>query len=315
MDIAQTVKELFEPTFEAIGDSDLSYGQKRALLYNMYCFACAVDPEYVGAPHSALFEYGCCFLIEPERHPDYEKNKPEFVHTAASNDALPNGGRWYGRRGKDLIKYDYGSALFERLCVSGVIPPQDRAPIEQLSLYAAVYCVCNLFDKLRPLWYTYYFYLDATNEPVDEQYDDKLFELLHEQKVYEAAAAVRGSMLIGDEVELAGSDKLVKWYKPFIDWRRDNIFSVFEARINSGDIDFVCDYSTELLRCYPENGRLMNWNAAARTERVVRDKDENALNLLIRDLREYVAADGSPELKKYLQLAELMKKNIDAGQA
>lgn len=315
MDTQQTVRELFEPTFEAIGDSELDYGQKRALLFNMYCFACAIDRAYAASPHSSLFEYGCCFLIEPERHPDYAEGKPEFVHTAVSNDVLPNGGRWYGRRGKDFIKYDYGSPLYERLCMSGVIPPQDRAPIEQISLYAAAYCVCNLFEPLRKLWYTYYFYLDATNEPVDEQYDDKLFELLHQQKVYEAAVGVRGSMLIGDEAELSGSEKLLNWYKPFIDWRKDNIFAVFESRMNGGDIDYVCEYSTELLRCYPESEKLMNWNAAARTERVVRNKDERELAELIKDLREYSTADPSPSLKKYLKLAELMKKNIDAGRA
>ncbi|MCM1368028.1 MAG: hypothetical protein NC184_04380 [Roseburia sp.] len=313
MDTSQTVRELFDPTFEAIGDSELDYGQKRALLFNLYCFACAVDRTYAAAPHSALFEYGCCFLIEPERHPDYSEGDPEFVHTAVSNDVLPSGGRWYGRRGKDFIKYDYGSPLYEKLCISGVIPPQDRTPVEQLSLYAAAYCVCNLFAPLRKLWYVYYFYLDATNEPVDEQYDEKLFALLHDVKVYEAAVNVRGSMLIGDETELEGSEKLLNWYKPFIDWRRENIVSVFEARLNSGDIDFVCEYSTELLRCYPESAELMNWNAAARTERVVRTKDENELCTLITDLREYAECVPSPSIKKYLRLAELMKKNIDAN--
>ena len=62
MDVKDTVKELFEPTFEAIGDSDLSYDQKRSLLYNLYCFACAVYPDYAAHPFNALFEYGCCFL-------------------------------------------------------------------------------------------------------------------------------------------------------------------------------------------------------------------------------------------------------------
>lgn len=313
MDVMQTVKELFDPTFEAIGDSDLDYDQKRALLYNLYCFACAVSPDYVGSPCNTLFEYGCCFLIEPERHPDYSTDKPEFVHTAATDDVLPSGGRWYGRRGKDFIKYDYGSQLYERLVATGIIPPQDRAPIEQLSLYAAVYLACKLFKDLRPLWFTYYFYLDATNEPVDEEYDDKLFELLHEKDVYERAVEVNGSMLIGDETELGGADKLIKWYKPFIDRRREYIFDVFEKRMASGDVDYVCEYSTELIKYYPESVALMNWNAAARTERVVRDKDANALPELIRDLRDYVSAADTPVLKKYLKLAELMKKNIDVG--
>ncbi|MBD5132532.1 MAG: hypothetical protein HDT28_08125 [Clostridiales bacterium] len=314
MDIRDTVRELFDPTFEAVGDSDLSYDQKRTVLYNLYCFACAVYPEYVGSPCNTLFEYGCCFLIEPERHPDYSKDNPEFVHTAASSDALPSGGRWYKRRGKDFIKYDYGSALFDRLVMSEVIPPADRKPIEQISLYAAVYLVCNMFKTLRPLWYTYYFYLDATNEPVDEEFDDKLFELLHDKAIYKQATEVRGSMLIGDEVELAGADKLLNWYKPFIDLRRDYIFDVFAKRMASGDVEFVSEYSQTLLSCYPDSVALMNWNAAARTERVVRDRDEKALPELIRDLKDYAAAaNGSPVLDKYLKLAELMKKNIDSN--
>ena len=310
MDVKETVRELFEPTFERIGDSDLNYEQKRAILYNLYCFACAINPEYVAKPHETLFEYGCCFLIEPERHPDYKQNPEAFKHSAVSADAIPGGGRWYERRGKHFIKYDFGSSLFERLLVADVIPPDDRAPIPMLSLYAAVYLACNMFEDLRPLWYTYYFYLDACNEPVDEEFDDKLNELLHDNKVYDGAMEVRGSILIGDEAEL-GEGKLLNWYKPFIDRRRKKIFDVFEKHINSGDFDYVAEYSGELLKCYPESVELMNWNAASRTERVVRDKDAAALKELVNDLREYAAASESPVIKKYLQLASLMKKNID----
>lgn len=313
MEVKDTVRELFDPTFEAIGDSDLSYSQKRSLLYNLYCFACAVSPEYVGAPSNTLFEYGCCFLIEPERHPDYKNDSPEFVHTAASADVLPSGGRWYARRGKDFIKYDYGSPLFEKLVATEVIPPQDRKPIDQISLYAAVYLVCNMFKSLRPLWFTYYFYLDATNEPVDEEFDEKLFELLHDKSVYKQAAEVRGSMLIGDETELVGADKLLNWYKPFIDLRREYIFEIFEKHMTSGDVDFVCEYSTALLACYPDSVGLMNWNAASRTEKVVRDRDGAALTELIRDLTEFAQSSDSAAIKKYLKLAELMKKNIDSN--
>lgn len=314
MDVKDTVKELFEPTFEAIGDSDLGYDQKRSLLYDLYCFACAICPDYAAHPLNTLFEYGCCFLIEPTRHPDYAPDSPQFVHTAASSDVLPSGGRWYKRRDEYFIKYDYGSPLFDRLVASEIIPPDDRKPIASVSLYAAAYCVCNLFKALRPLWYAYYFYLDATNEPVDEKFDDKLFELLHDKKIYEQAMAVRGSMLIGDESELDGAQKLLNWYKPFIDYRRKHIFDLLEKRMTDGDIDFVCEYSTALLSCYPDSVGLMNWNAAARTERIVRDRDGAALPALIRDLRDFAkAADGSPVIEKYLKLAELMQKNIDAN--
>ncbi|MCH5162419.1 MAG: hypothetical protein J1G38_02885 [Clostridiales bacterium] len=309
MDIIQTVKELFEPTFAAVGDSELDYDQKRAILYNLYCFACAVYPGYVAAPADVLFEYGCCFLLEPERHPDYSDDKPEFKRSAASDDVVPGGGRWYIRRGKDFIKYDFGSPLFLRLIESKVIPPKDRSPIPQISLYAAVYLVCNMFKDLRPLWYTYYFYLDATNEPVDEEFDEKLWELLRCESVYKGALDVPGSMLIGDESEL-GVGKLADFYKPFIAYRREHIFDVFEKRIERGDHDFVAEYSTELLRYYPESVNLMNWNAAARTECIVRGRDEKALVELIRDLREYAEASNSEVVKKYLKLAELMKKNL-----
>ncbi len=312
MDIRQTITELFEPTFEAIGDSELEYGRKRALLYNMYCFACAIYPEYVAAPSDTLFEYGCCFLIEPDRHPDYKTDPGAFDFSAGAADAIPGGGRKYSRRGKDFIKYDYGSKLFERLSATGVIPPDDREDIPSLSLYAAVYLCCNMFPALRPLWFVYYFYLDATNEPIDEEYDEKLYSLLHDTGVYAAAMEVTGSMLIGDEAEL-GAGKLLDFYAPFIEYRRKHIFDVFEKRMNKGDYAFVADYSTELLKCYPENVGLMNWNAAARTERIVRDKDGGALDSLIFDLREYSAASNSEVVKKYLKLAVLMRKNLAAG--
>lgn len=311
MTTEQTVREVFDPTFEAIGDSELNYDQKRALLYNLYCFACAVCPEYVAAPSNTLFEYGCCFLIEPERHPDYVAGDPRFVHGGASSDALAVGGRWYGRRGKYFIKYDFGSELFKRLVMSEVIPPQDREPIPTVSLYSAVFLCCNMFEHLRPLWHVYYFYLDATNEPVDEEFDGRLWELLRKDKVYAAAQEVCGSMLIGDENELDGAPKLLDFYKPFIDYRREHIFEVFEKRVASGDNEFVAEYSDALLKCYPESVNLMNWNAAARTELVVRSRDPKMLDALIRDLREYVKSASSPTLDKYLKLAVLMKKNLE----
>lgn len=309
MDVIQTVKELFEPTFEAIGDSDLSYEQKRALLFDMYCFACAVYPGYVAHPLRTLFEYGCCFIIEPERHPDYDGSE-QYKYATGKTDAVPGGGRWYVRDGKPFVKYDYGSELFKRLVLLDVIPPQDRTPIPMVSLYASVYLCCNMFDKLRPLWYTYYFYLDATNEPVDEEFNEKLFELLHNTRVYDAAMEVRGSMLIGDEAEL-GAGNLLDWYKPFIERRRTRIFDVFEKHINAGDPDFVAEYSTELIKRYPESVALMNWNAASRTECVARDKDAAALEELVRDLKEYAECCDSQVVKKYLKLAVLMKKNVD----
>ena len=311
MDIIQTVKELFEPTFEAVGDSELSYEQKRTVLYNLYCFACAVYPGYVATPPNVLFEYGCCFLIEPERHPDYDKDDPAFKPSAASDDNVSGGGRWYMRRGEYFVKYDFGSPLFKRLLEQNVIPPQDRSPIPSISLYAAVYLVCNMFKELRPLWFTYYFYLDATNEPVDEEFDEKLWELLHDDKVYEGALDVRGSMLIGDETEL-GAGKLCDFYKPFMEYRRQNIFSTFEKHVENKDHDFVAEYSGEMLKFYPESVNLMNWNAAARTECVIRDKDEKALAALILDLRDYAAASNSNVVKRYLKLAELMKKNLNS---
>ena len=311
MDITQTVKELFEPTFEAIGDSDLGYDQKRELLFNLYCFACAVYPEYVGAPSNTLFEYGCCFLIEPERHPDYDANKPEFVHSAASADVLPSGGRWTERRGKQFIKYDYGSAVYDKLVLSEVIPPQDRTPIRQLSLYAAVYLVCNLFKSLRPLWFTYYFYLDATNEPVDEEYDEKLFELLHDSAVYDDAMEVMGSLLVGDETELSGSDKLLNWYKPFIERRKAKIFDIFEKHMAAGDAAFVAEYSSAMLSYYPESVGLMNWNAASRTEKVAAERNIEELRELVSDLREYAESSNSAVVKKYLKLSELMLKSLN----
>ena len=310
MDVKDTVKELFDPTFEAIADGDLGYDKKRTLMFNLYCFACAIYPDYAVKPSDSLFEYGCCFLIEPERHPDYNSDKAAFTRTAASAELLPGGGRWFVRRGKDFVKYDYGSPLYERLLSAGVIPPQDRTPIPQLSLYAAVYLACSLYKKLKPLWFTYYFYLDATNEPLDEEFDDKMNELLHDTSVYKAAVEVRGSMLIGDENELGGAYKLVNWYKPFIDWRRAHIFDVFEKHMNGGDFSFVAEYSTELIKYYPENVGLMNWNAASRTEQVIKTKDRSALVELVRDLREYAAATDSEAVNKYLKLAEMMKKNL-----
>lgn len=313
METGDTIRELFDPTFEAVGDSDLSYAQKRELLYNLYCFAVAVDPEYAAHPCNTLFEYGCCFLIEPERHPDYSEQKHEFSHTTASADVLPSGGRWYKRRGEYFIKYDYGSPLFERLVIAQVIPPQDRTPIAQLSLYAAVYCVCKLVESLRPLWFTYYFYLDATNEPIEEAYDEKLFELLHEKSVYAAAMEVKGSMLVGDEAELSGAKKLLDWYAPFIEYRRAHIVDVWQNHMQRGDVGFVCEYSSAMLDYYPENATFMNWNAAARTERVIATHDIAELKTLVRDLREYAQAIDSPSVKKYLKLAELMLKNVNNG--
>ncbi|MCH5160651.1 MAG: hypothetical protein J1G04_01325 [Clostridiales bacterium] len=309
MDITDTIKELFDPTFEAIGDSDLSYDNKRAMLYNLYCFACAIYPDYSAKPHDALFEYGCCFLLEPNRHPDYKAGDSAFVRTAASNDILPYGGRWYTKRNKDFIKYDYSSPLFNRLLERKVIPPQDVSPIPTVSLYAAAYLACNMFASLRPLWFTYYFYLDATNEPVDEEFDEKLFDILHDDKVYDGAMNVLGSMLIGDEAELGGG-KLYDWYAPFIERRREKIFDVFEKRMNDGDTNFVGEYSTEMLKFYPENVALMNWNAASRTESIIKARDSSALDELIVDLKEYSQSAKSAVVDKYLKLAEALKKNL-----
>ncbi len=309
MNIIETVKELFEPTFNAVGDSELSYDRKRALLYNLYCFACAVYPDYAAHPADVLFEYGCCFLSEPELHPDYGADKPEFDPKAPGSDLLPGGGRWFMRRDKYFIKYDYGSPLFEKMLAKNIIPPQDRSPVAEVSLYAAVYLVCNMFKELRPLWYTYYFYLDATNEPVDEEYDDRLWQLLRADNVYAGAMEVRGSVLIGDESEL-GAGKLAEFYKPFITYRREHIFDVFQKRMERGDCDFVAEYSGELLRYYPESVNLMNWNAASRTECVARDKDVNALKALAEDLRDYAQSCDSEAIKRYSKLAELMIKNL-----
>lgn len=313
MEITQTIQELFDVTFEAVGDSDLKYSFKRELLYNLYCFACAIYPDYAAKPNNTLFEYGCCFLIEPERHPDYAKDDPRFVHTAGCADFLPGGGRWFERRGKYFIKYDYSSPLFQRLAASGVIPPDDREPIDALSLYAAVYCVCSIIKSLRPLWFTYYFYLDATNEQVDEEYDQKLFDMLHEQPVYDGAMEVRGSMLIGDEAELGSSIKLLNWYKPFIDRRRDKIFGVFERRMAKGDAEFVAEYASVMLGYYPESVALMNWVAAARSEVIAKTRDGAALKDFIAELREFSKACDSPIVKKYLKLAVLLQKNIQNG--
>ena len=68
-----------------------------------------------------------------------------------------------------------------------------------------------------------------------------------------------------------------------------------------------------MLKLYPENTSLMNWNAAARSETVARDRDEKALAELIIDLRDYTTHASSPVLDKYLKLAELMQKQLKSG--
>lgn len=314
MTVGDTLNELLVPTFNAVADSELKFSEKRNIMYTLYAFACAIEPEYAFQPDKALFEFGCCFLVEPHDHPEYAQNKDEFDSPTHDKLEVAGGGSWYVKDGKTFIKFDALSELFTKM--KSRLSTAERAPIEIADIVPLVYGLAEAYPELQPVWFTYFFYIAPAINAKYYEVLAKLKALCLKPSVYKAALALLGSTLIGDEAELSGDALLSEWYGGFIKYRRDHLEELFSEHINKGDNEFVAKYTGELLKTFSHSLSIMTFNIAARVELAAKNKDFNAVKGIIADCKEYLRYGDAPAISRYLALSEavLLEENPADGE-
>lgn len=296
MTVAQTIEEVFTPSMRYLADSSLSYSEKRNALYTLYAMVSSLEHDYTLNPDRALFECGVCFLIKPETHPDYETRKELFT-----DDTSPDGD-YYVKDGVKFIKFDVGSALYER--VKDRLSTPDRMPAQLLNPCDLVFYMCENEPELQPKWLAYYFYLAPFINPQDNETVTKLSALIKTKSNYLKAMDLLGSSLVGDEVELEGDNQLLSFYGDFITYRLEHIDELFSQKINKGDYAFVAEYSSRMLNYYPTRTAFMRFNIASRVELAAKNHDIKEVSEIINDCEQFLQTAKSPAISKYKELSE-----------
>lgn len=277
-------------SYSIIDKSDYSLEEKRNLLFSVYSFRCLFNNEEMLYANPVLLKYGCTFLIDIEKHPQYKEHLVEFneYKNLESSVILPYNGIMITHENKRKIRFDAGSPLFEHFVKTKLLSEINATIPNKYSLYEMVLRIVgakNATSEIKAMWYFLFPYIMLIGADHEKDIFNKLQELLFCDDVFNAFLNSRFSLECYDSVEelqaVYGSSLVCNWYKPYLEYKdhknnkglsREVIR--FNSWLNSGRILEVFNGSEKLLNTFPfdENLRLTNLSA-----RVSLPKTENAL--------------------------------------
>ena len=198
---------LIKLSYSCADRSDLSYREKRNLLFSLYSYRCLFDLKELKRLSKTLVKYGCSFYTAD----DTVKN---FEHVYSVTD----------KSGNVLYKFDAGSPLWAHKVKTGEISGENAALPEKLTLYEMPYACVSLNTataELKAMWFVYFPYVFLMGAPVEHDLYDSLKAVIHTPEVFSAANNARyADNICCTTAELNGEDPFVAdWYRPFVEWK------------------------------------------------------------------------------------------------
>lgn len=315
--IDETIKGLDYLTrlsYSCIDRSNLSYAEKRNLLFSVYSFRCLFDSTELHRLSKALVKYGCSFAEK-----DLTLKNNEHVYEITEGD-------------KKVLKFDAGSPLWKKLVRAGKITGENAVLPEKHTLFEmALKCVTldTATAELKAMWLVYFPYVFMMDAPIEYDIYDELKAVVHSPEVF--AAANNGKYadnICCTTAELSGEHPfIVDWYRPFIEWKCEknakgisHETAKYQKALAMGEYAYAVVGTEKLLDSFPDDEEILLLNISARISLAPNVSLERRVKLLSDNFRIINDAFKLP-LKKYTYflyyrgLTQLGMNNPEAAEA
>lgn len=284
---------LIKLSYSCTDRSDLSYREKRNLLFSLYSYRCLFDLKELKRLSKTLVKYGCSFYTAD----DTVKN---FEHVYSVTD----------KSGNVLYKFDAGSPLWAHKVKTGEISGENAALPEKLTLYEMPYACVSLNTataELKAMWFVYFPYVFLMGAPVEHDLYDSLKAVIHTPEVFSAANNARyADNICCTTAELNGEDPFVAdWYRPFVEWKCEKNekgisreTAKYQRALALGDYAYALAGTEKLLDSFPDDEEILLLNISARMSMAPSADFETRVKLLSDNYRIINDAFKNP-LKKY----------------
>lgn len=238
--------------------SDLTFTEKRDLLFSVYSFRCLFDGRELHRLSAVLVKYGCSFFTESAGAKKYE-----HVYEVEAG-------------GKKGYKFDAGSPFFAHAVKAGKITGEKSTVPEKLTLYEMAYRLVTLSSataELKAMWLVYFPYVFMIGAPIEYDICDRLKEVVMTPEVFSAANEGRyADNICCTTAELNSEHPMIAdWYRPFIEWkseRNDKGVSretaKYQRALARQEFPYVVAGTEKLLDSFPDDEEILLLNISAR---------------------------------------------------
>lgn len=273
---------------------ELSYAQKRNLLFGMYSFRALFDGEELKRVSKVLVKYGCSFVTIDE-----SASEEEGVY------------RVEAKSGSYGYKFDAGSPLWLKKVKAGEIIGDNAVIPEKPTLYELALESVKLSSataELKAMWLVYFPYVFMLGAPVEYDLYDELKSLVHTPEVFSTANAGKyADNICCTREELSGEHPFIyDWYAPFVEWksvRNDKGISreaaKYQRALALGEFEYAMHGTEKLLDSFPDDEELLLLNISARISLIPTVDFERRVKLLGDNFRIITDAMKLP-LKKHV---------------
>ncbi len=266
-------------SYSAIDQSDLTFDEKRSLLFSVYCFRCLFDSAEMNYVNTLLKKYKCTFSMPLESHPMYAQHKDEFEQIKRTRTVkIPYGGLYVADDDDYVVRYDAGSPVWEYLFNAGKLDGADATLPQKYDLYDMAYRIISLSscsDELKAMWYMSFPYIMIMGAPHDVDIYDELFNQLAKKRYFDICLTTTYSVYIHDSIDALNTSEvpsiIVSWYEPYITYKNQTDEEGlsreamrYRSWIGQGRFSHVYAGTEKLLNTFPDDDNLILCNIASR---------------------------------------------------
>ncbi len=279
-------------SYACITRSDLSYQEKRNLLFSVYSFRCLFDSSELHRLSKALVNHGCSFVTT-----DLNAKNTEHTYEISED-------------GKTVVKFDAGSPMWRKEVKAGKITGDNAVLPEKLTLFEMAYKCVTLSSataELKAMWLVYFPYVFMMGAPIEYDIYDALKEVVHTAEVFSCANAGKyADNICCTTAELSGEDPfIIDWYRPFIEWKCEkndkgisHETAKYQKALALGEYAYAVVGTEKLLDAFPDDEEILLLNISARISLAPTVDFERRVKLLSDNFRIINEAFKNP-LKKY----------------
>ena len=280
--------------YAVIDRSELSYDEKRNLLFGMYSFRCLLDTNELHRASKILVKYGCSFLSK-------DKSVKDYPHTYEVKD----------ENGNVAIKYDAGSPYWQSRVKNKLLTGENAILPQKPTLYELALSIITLqsaTDELKALWLVYFPYVFMLGAPIEYDIYDKIKEEIMTPQIFETALNGRyADDICSSLLELSNEHPLLSdWYKSYVEYKSEKNekgisreTAKYQKALALGEYEYVLHGTEKLLSTFSDDEEILLLNIAARSA-LVPTKTGKEKEMLLADNFTIITESFKLTPKKYI---------------
>lgn len=325
----------FKLSLTYIDKSNLTFEEKRKLIFSVYSFRCLFDNGEMTYINPILKKYYCTFADKLENHPLYSSRKEEFEQIKRDKTfEIPYGGLYVkdGESSNYCLRFDCGSEVWQYYTQSNKLTGVAATLIKKYSLYEMVNLIVSLSNadnELKAIWYIMFTYIIMIEAPHEVDFYYEIREKIFNEAIFNAVLDSKYSLNFPDTVKEMWakdfSNTLIDFLLPYIEWKNEvtdkgitREVARFQKWLALGRFSDTLLGSEKLLDSFPDDENLSLVNIAARISLDITSLPEEKEALLKETISILEELLEKPSDKKvfflyYYGLALIGLKLIDAA--